>query len=280
MISPRELFLTSWKDFTSRARTLVLINLIPTFTVLGIGFIFGLFAVGGIYGFLNSFSYSTLLTTLAIILLILAILVSIVITSWGQIALLISVSKKTDVKQSFVISRKYILNYWWLVFLEGLIITGSFIPFIIPGIMFAVFFIFSHLILVNENYKGLNVLIRSREYVRGHWFPIFGRLVLFGLVLFAVQIVESIIVNKGSRAVLNFITNLIITPYFTVYLYTLYKDIKKAKGELAIKLSTKTKALYLLSGIFGIILVIAAIMGLILVYSYFSFPASLDLPTV
>ena len=46
---------------------------------------------------------------------------------------------------------------------------GGFVFFIVPGVIFSIWLSFSVLILIVENEKGTNALVRSKEYVKGRW---------------------------------------------------------------------------------------------------------------
>jgi hypothetical protein len=59
----------------------------------------------------------------------------------------------------------------------GAIFTGA-VVFVVPGIVFGYWYMFSSFILLNEKKRGITALVRSRQYTKGH----IGRLILNSLV--------------------------------------------------------------------------------------------------
>jgi len=51
----------------------------------------------------------------------------------------------------------------------GFLGTGGFLFLIIPGIIFLVWFIFAQFIIFAEDDRGMNAILKSKEYVRGKW---------------------------------------------------------------------------------------------------------------
>lgn len=134
----------------------------------------------------------------------------------------------------------YIFSYLWVSILESLAIVAGFILLIIPGIIFAGWFIFSHLLVIAENAKGTKALARSREYVKGRWWPIIGRMFLFGLCMAAIYIAFILLyglinVVKPMPHLTNLLVNVLavlISPLPILYLFVLYKSAKASRPIL------------------------------------------------
>ena len=78
--------------------------------------------------------------------------------------------------------RGDLFSLFFLNFLLG----GAYALFIIPGIIFQVWFSLSVIVLIAEGRSGTEALLASREYVRGHDWAVFSRigfLVFFALLI-------------------------------------------------------------------------------------------------
>ena len=114
-------------------------------------------------------------------------------------------------------------SFFWVGFLKGVITLIGFIIFIIPGIVFAIWFSFASYVFVFENIKGFDALKKSRKLGRGYWWPIFWRMVAIALIDILISVVFKNFVG-------SIITVLFVTPYILVYLSTLYQDLKNIKA--------------------------------------------------
>lgn len=159
---------------------------------------------------------------------------------WGYSALLNKISKLNQpmgIQQAFMSAKPLI----WPLFLTGLL-AGIFtligiILLIIPGIIVGVFLSFALYIVVDENKKGMDALKASKAYVDGYWLPIFGRVLLMGIVIALIAgiiggIAQAILGYNIGMLVQNVI-GLAIAPFAVVYMYDLYKNVKQLKGGSA-----------------------------------------------
>lgn len=124
-----------------------------------------------------------------------------------------------------------IWSFMWMISLVGYIIPGGFLLFIVPGIIFAVWFSFSQFIFVSEGRKGMDCLLRSKEYVRDRWFDVFLR-------LFLVWIASVV---AGSIPLIGPILSLLFVPYLMIFIWLLYKDVKNIKGEVTYSTAASEK---------------------------------------
>lgn len=169
-------------------------------------------------------------------------------------------------------------KYWsllWIAILTAFITVGGFWLFIIPGIIFTIWFMFSMVVLMAEGERGMKALVKSREYVRDLFWPVLGRyLVIAVLVMVAYAILGTIIVAILSNGVWSaFLVNLImlfVIPAAVIYQVLLYEDLKAVKGTVEIKEQAKTT--YLLIGAAGwVFVVIVALLATSLVMSALGF---------
>src|SRR5206468_3309699 len=87
-----------------------------------------------------------------------------------------------------------IRSYWWVSIVSSAVIITGYLLFIIPGIIFSIWFIFAPFILLIEDRKGIDALLQSKAYMKGYWWAIFLRVIfmyiavvaLFGITLLGV----------------------------------------------------------------------------------------------
>jgi len=160
------------------------------------------------------------------------LLISIIAALWAQIALIIAVNGviKGEMKPiseilksawSGLIGRFFVLNL-----LVGLIVFFGFILLIIPGIIFAIWFMFSTYILIFEKKGILESIGRSRELVSGYFWSVLGYTALFQiLTMIVVGLLNMVIPLVGS------LITVVFSAYFIVFPLLLYREILAAKAK-------------------------------------------------
>ena len=168
----------------------------------------------------------------------------------------------------------------WLVILQWFVTIGGFVMLIVPGIIMAVWFTFSHFTLVLEGRRGLDALRRSRHYVTGFWWAVVGRSLLFGIAAWIVMMVISVPLALMFGAMLggaiaNLIGTLAIMPFSMAYSYVLYQNLKALKGDAPDEGGSKT--FLAVSGIVGIVggILLAILIGVGLAAFLRSHPAAM-----
>jgi len=185
----------------------------------------------------------------------------IIISSWTQIALIYSVKeteKKIDPSLSFSFAWRKLGSYWWIAFLSGFLFLGGFILFLIPGFLFAIWFSFVYYVLIIENEKGMNALLKSREYVRGKEWAVLWRFIIlyFFNLLFAIPIgmlFGGIPQPWGPLMTQNFFSFLVV-PFNIAYLFLVYRNLVEIKGDFVFMPNKKTKRIFFTIGTVGILL--------------------------
>jgi hypothetical protein len=112
-------------------------------------------------------------------------------------------------------------SFMWLYSLMSFIITGGFLLLIIPGVIFTVWFIFAQFIIVSESDKGMNAILKSKEYVSEKWFDIFLRLLVIWLVAGGIGVIP----------IIGPIISIVFFPFTMIFLYLTYEDLKALKGD-------------------------------------------------
>ncbi len=95
----------------------------------------------------------------------------------------------------------------------------------------------------------MSALLKSKEYVKGHFGGVFLR--LFLVVIISVGI--SWIPIAGP------ILSLLYAPFMMLFIYNIYADLRRLKGKMAFAPSGGQKVLYPVLGVLGLI------VGLILI---------------
>lgn len=134
----------------------------------------------------------------------------------------------------FALSR--IGSILWVSILYGFVVAGGSILLLIPGIYFFVALVFSPAAVVIEGARGVEALKRSRALSKGHWWKIFGTLILAYLLVSVLSVVFVmpfwiasffagpvgwILVAIGSS-----IGNVLLVPFLTVIVILLYFDMR------------------------------------------------------
>lgn len=195
----------------------------------------------------------------------------IIIQIWGQAAMLFAIKDSAEnisAIEAYKRSWRKIGSLFWVGLLSGIIIFGGFMFFAIPGIIFAVWFSLASYIVVSENIGGMNAMFKSREYIRGKGWEVFGLLLVIFLiwvgiyvgVQFGTGILSAVFTAIGLGIValiLSFVIGVafaLFTPFMTVYSYLIYSHLREIKGDVAFEATTGKKIGYLAIGIIGILI--------------------------
>jgi hypothetical protein len=157
--------------------------------------------------------------------------------------------------------RKALRNGWqrkwafgWLVAAFGFITMGGFMLFFIPGVIMGTMFAFSFFILAKEDVRGMDAMLKSREYIRGRGWTVFLSLLVIWLVSSAV----------GGVPLIGPLLFIAFMPFMMFYIFILYENLRETAPPLeAFEGALTDKALCLLTGIVGNILGLTAVMYLL-----------------
>ncbi len=195
---------------------------------------------------------------------------------WGYVALLVVITnneEKISFREAFKRSLRKIHSYLWVTILYVALFLGGLIFFVVPAVLFALWFIFSFFILVAENEKGMNALLKSREYVRGHWWRIFGK--IFSFVFLAIVSCVIFLLPAGLAfkfsdfsfpliaflifyfSIFMALVTFILVPTGQIYAFLIYKHLKEIKKDFEFKPTKKRKALFFSVAIIGPVVALA-----------------------
>lgn len=132
------------------------------------------------------------------------------------------VDEGLSLKDALAKGKGLVLPLIWIGFLTGFVIGGGYMLLVIPGIIFTVWFCFAQFILVQEEVRGVDSLLKSREYVRDEWFNVALRL----LLVWAASLLVGAIPMAGP------ILGLVFFPYVMIFHYLIYRDLREMKGDV------------------------------------------------
>jgi len=237
-----ELFRQSWELFQKRFAPLVLLYLltiaavmIPVAVTLGASFFIGLIA--GV--------------TASFVLVPLGVLAGILVALWCYGAFLCAVVDDTlTVEKAFFRGKSLILPFAWVFLLSGFIVVGGYLLCIIPGIIFTVWFFSAQFLLPAEGLRGMDALLKSREYLRGQWLNVALRL----LLIWTASLVVGAVPFFGP------LLSFLLFPYVMIFHYLIYRDLRALKGDFSCPSGTKDKLLWPGVALLGWILVPALLI--------------------
>lgn len=172
--------------------------------------------------------------------------------NWGISAFLTAVvDQQCDIKQSFVKAKPKAMGHAWLGALTALIVAGGYLLLLVPGIIFSVWFFFAPFILIEEDMRGMDALLKSKAYVRGQCFPVVVRLA----AMWALTILVTCIPFVGQ------LLALFLIPLSFIYSFLVYQDLKAQKDKMTFQSSKKEKISLLAASAFGFVLPVALIFA-------------------
>lgn len=197
-----------------------------------------------------------------------------IIQIWGQAATIYAIKDSAEgigVVEAYRRSWRKIGSLSWVGLLSLIIIFGGFMFFAIPGVIFAVWFSLASFIVITESVGGMDALLKSREYIKGRSWEVFGLLLVLVLLMVGIsiglQIGFGILGAIFSAIGLNFLSIILmlfnqavwvfLTPITAIYLFLIYRRLREIKGDFAFTPSQGTKIGLLAIGAFGILAVIA-----------------------
>lgn len=267
------IFGQAWAIYKQRFGTFLGVMIIPMLVIMAI--FLAIFIGGGPLGasLLSSKSAAGGIG-LFIFLAILFFVIILISQTWAQAALLYAIKdsqERIGVIESYRRGWHKILSYWWISLLGGFIVSGGLFLLVIPGIIFAVWFSLALFILVAEDLKGMNALLKSKEYVKGKWGGVFWRFLFIGVLSIIISLLPPLIfsllkIPLGS-GISRFVIGLFLPPFIITYLFLIYSNLKALKGETIFTPTGGKKAIFILTGILGILIIptilfLAAFLGL------------------
>jgi len=214
-----ELFRDTWGLFKTRFLTLISLYLLSVvFIVLAAGMVAG-------SGFLLVSVLPISKNILMGGLIAVGIVVGSIAMSWGMAAFTIAtVDDDLGIRDALGMGWERVWRFIWVYSLFGFIVGGGFLLFLIPGVIFLIWFLFSVFVVVAEEERGMGALLKSKEYVRSNWFDVFLR----AFVIWLVSVGLSVIPLVGP------ILSLLFIPFMMLFIRLIYDDLRELKGKVTL----------------------------------------------
>lgn len=220
----------------------------------------------GIIGVVGFFSlgakFNISIASLSGILIVLTILGISLISSWAMAAVILLISrwrKEEKIRKLFKDSKPLIIPFFLTSILSGLLSTGAFFLFIIPGIIFSIWFSMWKFVFILEGKRGLAALHASREYIRGRFWGVVWRAIAVYLPMILLGVIIS---REGTGGVAGGIhgayelLSLFLIPFYIMYDFVLFTYLQKTAGATLQKVPTKSGLLYIAVPVIGYIAVV------------------------
>ena len=218
-------------------------GLMPVLGGLALGVIFALFFASQFLG-ISGAANSLILVVLGLLGLI-SLVATIYLGLVSQVGLIMilrnfSLNKTAEnFKQVFREAGAYAGAYLVVGLLVFILTFLWSLLLIIPGIIFGVFYSLASYALVLENYRAMAALKRSKELIKGYWWPVVGRSVLAGLIILIIRMILSIpLVAFEEGSVMSVVWSMVLSVFgflasqvYLIFSYLIFKDLVRIKGD-------------------------------------------------
>ncbi|MDD1751397.1 MAG: hypothetical protein LUO89_16150 [Methanothrix sp.] len=211
-----ELFSDSWEIFRRRFLTLFPLHL---FSVLSFLVMLGIFV--GI-GYALSLLFAEIRYTAVAAGVVVGLLPAFLAMFWCMSAFIFAVAdEQLAIKDALARGWGNVFSFMWLMSVLGFVVTGGFLLFLIPGVIFVVWFSFAQFVLVSEGDRGMDALLKSKEYVRDRWFDVCLRLFVIWFISGSVNMIP----------IAGPIVSFLFFPFVMIFTYLIYQDLVSLKGK-------------------------------------------------
>lgn len=239
------LFSEAWKLFKDRFWRIIFLDIVIMIAILIAG------AVS--YASVSAFGLVGLVITA---LLVIATLYFGLSVRYAAVRIIL---KNSTIQESISIGFKKAWSYLWVGILLGVVTLGGFIMGIIPGFIFAVWLMFSYFVLVDEDKRGMDALLRSREYIKGRSWEVFWKMILLFLVTLGALLVAFVpigmvsVLSKPLGLLINYAIQIAISIFSLAFMSVVYGHLVATRPELRSAPVSEKRKLFTVSAILGAI---------------------------
>ncbi|HVO28980.1 MAG TPA: hypothetical protein VMT81_03290 [Candidatus Paceibacterota bacterium] len=213
------LFGNAWRRYQERFSTAVLVFLVPI-VLLGLVPLLG--------------SWKSPMADLTGAVVEVASVIVVIMASTGLLA---AIGKGTGFGESYRIGSQLFGAAVWIAILATFAVWGGLLLLIVPGIILGIRLMFTSYALVFENARGMKALAVSREYSKGFWWALVGRMLLTLLVFVVAVLVFCIpsvmVLGTVGGAVIYYGIILFFTPFSICITYEIYENLRRLKPGAA-----------------------------------------------
>ena len=147
---------------------------------------------------------------------------SVLVGLFTTVSAIIALGKVTEngelsVKKTF----RSAWNIYWGFLLLSIVLTVAFLfgftMLIVPGMLFVVWFAFSRFMMVEKKLGVKLSLLKSRQLVKGIYWKVLGRLIVFGAFTVVVQIILSVVPYGAGSVISSLCGGLYMLPLYLLY---------------------------------------------------------------
>lgn len=138
--------------------------------------------------------------------------------------------------------------FLWVYLLVWFMVAGGSLLLVLPGMLFAFWFLFAPFILAREDLRGMEALLKSKAYLEGFGWAVLGRVLLAGLVVSVLSGLFSVIPFLGAL-----ISGLLGLFLMTCYV-EIFKELVEIKGDISFDCSRNAKLRWPLVAVGGFVL--------------------------
>ena len=147
-----------------------------------------------------------------------------------------TLGERVDVGDSYRWGLRRFGSVLWVAFLVAIIVGIGFLLLIIPGLIFLAMLAVAVPAVVVEGQRGTKALGRSWNLVKGHFWHVFGIVVVTAII---VQVVNTILTRIAGdsatvAAILQTIGQIITAPFATLVTIVLYLDLRTRAESLTV----------------------------------------------
>ncbi len=241
-----DLFRESWRIFMERAGTLIPLYLLAM--VVGAGPFFILF-LAGFFMLQSQGSIAAMVVAGA-----LGAVVATIGASWATVAMLCAIADPgLGIRAALASGWQRVWSFIWVYLLVSFMVAGGYALLLIPGVVFSVWFYFGHYVVAIEPERGMAALLKSKNYVRGHFWPVLGR----GAALVAAFMVITLLLGLIPAGQL---LATLLMPFMFIYFFLIYRDLKALKNSEDVTPAAGEKTMWLSVGTLGNVLLLLALV--------------------
>ncbi len=249
-----EVVTETWGLYRQRAVPILAVVLLTSLLSVFLVFIFILIAMFGLGGLqvLNGRLELAQSGMATVIWLLPPLLVGTVLVTWSLAAVMaVSVDEDLSVTAALRAGWRYFMPLAWVGGLYMGIVLSGLSLLLIPGLILGFSLCLCFYALLDEDLRGMDAVLASRLYMRGHWWNTFVKFLSVWLVATAVGLVPYV----GP------LFSYIFTPFLLLYMVVVYRDLRDAAGE--VNLYPAGRWVWGMMATAGIILPLLGLIGLL-----------------
>jgi hypothetical protein len=232
----KQLLKESWDNLVAKILPILIFNSI-LIGIIVVAFIILFLLLAGSVSLSNlpALASNALLTSAPVLLILLVwILVMVVLLSLfhvGNVYILSSNTAQVPYKGLLKQSLSVILPVFLGSLITGILVLGGTFLFVIPGIIFALYLLFTTYLIILDRLPVMEALRRSVFLVHNSFGQIFVRIVVLILIPIVFNTVLGLFSNSDSQSMLSSLFSIFYSFFSISYMLGLFKQVKAISGQ-------------------------------------------------